>query len=75
MKNEKSYLSFKFLMVLFLTLSIMFAPTSIYFKNILDVYVDFEILKIYISLFLSSSSLFFFLYFAPKSYIILKKDK
>lgn len=73
MKTRKSYFTVQFFMVLTLVLVIMGLPTTDVFKILIDTLIPIEWLKISVSMAVSASSLFLFLWLAPKTSFLIEE--
>lgn len=70
MKARKSYITVRFFLLFSLTLMVMFLPTYDVFKNVIASLISIEWLRMSVSIAVSGSSLFLFLWLAPKTSIL-----
>lgn len=62
-----NYLNFRFFTLLFISLFLMFLPTSPFFKVLLSKFIDSDWLILSISISFSALALYFFIWLSPKT--------
>jgi hypothetical protein len=67
MRDRKSYITVRLVLLLALTLMVMTLPTFDVFKGLIASLISIEWLKMSVSMAVSGSSLFIFLWLAPKA--------
>ncbi len=70
MRTRKSYITVRFFLLLTLVLMVMALPTLDVFKSLIASLISIEWLKMLVTMAVSGSSLFLFLWLAPKTSIL-----